>query len=147
PPPPAIVCDSWEQDWPTLREAWNTDAKTGRRAAWRSSQPPAAVGDRLRESGWLGEAIKAIPLVAELRQFDTPVTLGQFCQPGWVAKVLGGYFRDRKREPAARGPARFDDRPPPQEWTGDDAAAFERTKRAMAEKLRAMESGVGSVES
>ena len=140
PPPPAKSAD-WEQDWPTLRAAWNADAKAGRRAAWRSSSPPAGAGERLQEDGWLSEALKAIPLVAELRAFDNDVTLGQFCQEGWVAKVLGGYWRDKKRPPAAttsrggyRGP---DDRPPPQAFTGADAEAFERTKRAMAEQLRA----------
>lgn len=97
PPPPAAVCDALGQDWPALREAWNADAKAGKRAPWRSAEPPVGAADRLREAGWLDEAMKAIPLVVDLRQFDTPVTLGQFCQPGWVAKVLGGYFREKQR--------------------------------------------------
>jgi len=140
PPPPPAKSAEWEQDWPTLRAAWNAEAKAGRRAAWRSSSPPAGAGDRLQEDGWLGEALKAIPMVAELRAFDNDVTLGQFCQEGWVAKVLGGYWRDLKRPPSApparggyRGP---DERPPANPWAGDDAARFEATKRALAEKLR-----------
>ena len=140
PPPPPEKSSEWEQDWPTLRAAWNAEAKAGKRAAWRSSSPPAGAGERLQEDGWLGEALKAIPMVAELRAFDNDVTLGQFCQEGWVAKVLGGYWRDKKRPPSApqprggyRGP---EERPPANPWAGDDAARFEATKRAMAEKLR-----------
>lgn len=140
-PPPPVVSADWEQDWPTLRAAWNADAKAGKRASWRSSSPPAGAGDRLQEDGWLAEALKAIPMVAELRAFDNDVTLGQFCQAGWVAKVLGGYWRDKKRPQAAappRGGYRGgpDDRPPPQAFQGDDAARFEATKRAMAERIR-----------
>ncbi len=142
PPPPPDVSADWEQDWPTLRAAWNADAKAGKRASWRSSSPPAGAGDRLQEDGWLAEALKAIPMVAELRAFDNDVTLGQFCQAGWVAKVLGGYWRDKKRPPAAaphRGSYRGgpDDRPPPQAFTGSDAAAFEATKRRLADQLKA----------
>jgi uncharacterized protein YdaU (DUF1376 family) len=139
-PPPPVKSATWEQDWPTLRAAWNAEAKAGKRATWRSSTPPAGAGERLQEDGWLAEALKAIPMVAELKAFENDVTLGQFCQPGWVAKVLGGYWRDKKRAPPAaparpgyRGP---EDRPPAQAFTGEDAARFEATKRAMAAKLR-----------
>jgi len=139
PPPPAISAD-WEQEWPALREAWNADAKAGNRAPWRSATPPAAAKARLQDAGWMAEAMKAIAATGDLKAFENPVTLGQFCQDGWVAKVLGGYFRDKKRQPAQaarpgyRGP---EDRGPPQAFTGDDAARFEATKRAMAAKLRA----------
>ena len=140
PPPPPLVSAAWEQDWPTLRAAWNAEAKAGKRATWRSSTPPAGAGDRLQEDGWLAEALKAIPMVAELRAFENDVTLGQFCQAGWVAKVLGGYWRDKKRatpaapaRPGYRGP---DERPPAQAFAGDDAARFEATKRALAAKIQ-----------
>jgi hypothetical protein len=143
PPPPPAKSAEWEQDWPTLRAAWNAEAKAGKRASWRSSSPPAGAGDRLQEDGWLAEALKAIPMVAELRAFDNDVTLGQFCQEGWVAKVLGGYWRDKKRPPSAQ-PARGgfrgqEDRPPPQAWSGSDAAAFEATKKRLAEQIRSQE--------
>jgi hypothetical protein len=82
-------------------------------------------------------------MVAELRAFDNDVTLGQFCQEGWVAKVLGGYWRDKKRPPSAppaRGGFRGqEDRPPPQAWSGSDAAAFEATKRKLADQIRSQE--------
>lgn len=137
PPPPDEKSSGWEQDWPALRSAWNEDAKAGKRAPWRSASPPSAAGDRLREDGWLAEALKAIPMVAELRAFETDVTLGQFCQPGWVAKVLGGYFRD-KRKTREQRPAGglLGDKPPPAAWSGEDAAALERTRQMWAEKLR-----------
>jgi uncharacterized protein YdaU (DUF1376 family) len=143
PPPPPAKSAEWEQDWPTLRAAWNAEAKAGKRASWRSSSPPAGAGDRLQEDGWLAEALKAIPMVAELRAFDNDVTLGQFCQEGWVAKVLGGYWREKKRPPSApppRGGYRGqEDRPPPQAWSGSDAAAFEATKRKLADQIRSQE--------
>lgn len=139
-PPPPVKSATWEQDWPTLRAAWNAEAKAGKRATWRSSTPPAGAGDRLQEDGWLAEALKAIPMIAELKAFENDVTLGQFCQAGWVAKVLGGYWRDKKRatpaapaRPGYRGP---DDRPPAQAFAGDDAARFEATKRALAAKIQ-----------
>jgi hypothetical protein len=145
PPPPPSKSATWEQDWPTLRAAWNAEAKAGRRAAWRSASPPAGAGDRLQEEGWLAEALKAIPMVAELRAFENDVTLGQFCQPGWVAKVLGGYWRDKKRAPAAQahgprpGP---DDRKPAAtaaaEWSraAADPEAARRREEYLAAKAR-----------
>jgi hypothetical protein len=62
------------------------------------------------------------------------VALGQFVKPGFVAKVLGGQYDAPKNRPAASG--RPDERPPAQGWTGDDAARFEATKRAMAAKFQ-----------
>jgi len=105
PPPPPVISAAWEQDWPALRAAWNAGHKDGRRAAWKSATPPAAAGDRLQEPGWLGEAVKAIELTKDLRAFDHDITLGQFCQPGWVAKILGGYWKDKKRAKDERGAA------------------------------------------
>jgi hypothetical protein len=133
--------DAQPAGWDTLRAAW----KAGKGRPWQLPTPPDKAADRLAEEGWFEKALTAIDRLPACRYFRDPVTLPQFVAAGFVDKILGGQF-DNARE-QSRGPARFDDRPPPQEWTGDDAAAFERTKRAMAEKLRAMESGVGSVDS
>jgi uncharacterized protein YdaU (DUF1376 family) len=158
PPPPPSKSATWEQDWPTLRAAWNAEAKAGRRATWRSSSPPAGAGDRLQEDGWLAEALKAIPMVAELKAFENDVTLGQFCQPGWVAKILGGYWRDKKREhaPARPGPRGQDERRPAAEaaaeWqrkAEDPEAARRRAEyvEAKARKAKARgEQDVGRVD-
>jgi uncharacterized protein YdaU (DUF1376 family) len=138
PPPPTTQICGWEQDWPALRAAWNDGAKAGNRSPWKSATPPAGAADRLKESGWLEEALQAVKMTGDLKAFDNPVSLGQFCQAGWVAKVLGGYWRDKKKPPPSRQSSgyRHDDRPPPQAFQGDDAARFEATKRAMLEKLR-----------
>ena len=66
------------------------------------------------------------------------MTLPQILAPGFVDKVLGGQF-DNARDQPARGGYRGgpDDRPPPQAFTGSDAAAFEATKRRLAEQLKA----------
>jgi hypothetical protein len=84
-------------------------------------------------------------MVAELRAFENDVTLGQFCQPGWVAKVLGGYWRDKKRAPPAQahgprpGP---DDRKPAAtaaaEWSraAADPEAARRREEYLAAKAR-----------
>ena len=127
--------------WDTLRKAWA--AGTGR--AWKLPTPPDKVADRLAEDGWFEKALAAIQHLPACKYFSDPVTLPQLVDKGFVDKVLGGQFDNPRDRP--RGPVRPDDRPAPQAWTGDDAAAFERTKRLAADKLRAMESGVGSVES
>jgi hypothetical protein len=127
--------------WETLREAW----RAGKGRPWALPTAPDRAADRLAEDGWFEKALAAIDRLPACKYFRDPVTLPQFVAPGFVDKILGGQF-DNARD-AARGPARLDDRPPPQEWRGEDAARFEATKRAMADKLRAMESGVGSVDS
>jgi hypothetical protein len=68
------------------------------------------------------------------------VTLPQILAPGFVDKVLGGQF-DNARDQPARGGYRGgqEDRPPPQAWSGSDAAAFEATKRKLAEQIRSQE--------
>jgi hypothetical protein len=55
-------------------------------------------------------------------------------KPKTVGLINGGQYDEAKAVAPSRG--RPDDRPPPQEFKGSDAEAFERTKRAMAEKLR-----------
>jgi hypothetical protein len=115
--------------WETLRKAWA--AGTGR--PWKLPDPPDKVADRLAEEGWFGKALAAIEALPRCKYFRDPVTLPQLVAPGFVDKVLGGQFDNPREQRAARGP---DDRPPPQAWSGDDAARFEATKRAMAAKLR-----------
>lgn len=117
--------------WDTLRKAWA--AGTGR--PWKLQDPPAKVADRLAEEGWFEKALAAIRELPRCRYFRDPVTLPQLVDEGFVDKILGGQF-DNPREQASgrhRGP---DDRPPPQAFTGDDAARFEATKRAVVDRLR-----------
>ena len=119
--------------WETLRKAWA--AGTGR--PWKLPDPPGKVGDRLAEDGWFAKALAAIEALPRCRYFRDPVTLPQLVAPGFVDKVLGGQFDNAREQPARGGYRGPDDRPPPQAFTGADAEAFERTKRAMAEQLRA----------
>ena len=135
PPPPreaAQTADGWQR----LRAAWNDGAgPAARRKPWKPAGPPDGAEGVLAEPGWLDEALAAIPRLAGCRFFDTPVTMIQFTRPGFVRKVLGEQFDDPKAKAAGRS-AGPDERPPPREWAGDDAARFEATKRAMAAKLR-----------
>lgn len=137
----ALGEDAQPAGWDTLRAAW----RAGKGRPWQLPTPPDKAADRLAEEGWFEKALAAIDRLPACRYFRDPVTLPQFVAAGFVDKILGGQFDNARDQP--RGPARLDDRPPPQEWTGEDAARFEATKRAMAEKLRTMESGVGSVNS
>lgn len=116
--------------WDTLRAAW----KAGKGRPWQLATPPDRAADRLAEEGWFAKALAAIDKLPSCRYFNDPVTLPQFVAPGFVDKILGGQF-DNPRTRAV-GAARPDDRPPAQAWTGDDAARFEATKRAMIAKLR-----------
>ncbi len=116
-------------DWEALRRAW----KAGKGRPWNLPDPPDKAADRLAEPGWYAKALAAIEALPRCRYFRDPVTLTQLVEPGWVDKILGGQFDNPREQRAARG---LDDRPPPQSWSGDDAARFEATKRAMAAKLR-----------
>lgn len=117
--------------WETLRKAW----KAGKGRPWALPTPPDKAVDRLAEDGWFAKALAAIDRLPELRYFVDPVTLPQFVAPGFVDKILGGQFDNPRARPigAARG---LDEKPPAQGWTGDDAARFEATKRAMIAKLK-----------
>jgi hypothetical protein len=101
---------------------------------------PAAALERLAEPGWLQEALKAIDRLPGCRFFTSPVPLGQFCgaKAGrrFTAKVLEQEFDDPRRLSPSSGPRGLDDRPPPQAWSGEDAARFEATKAALAAKFR-----------
>jgi len=85
----------------------------------------------------MDRAAEAIGHLAKCKFFKTPVTLSQFCGSGFVDRVLGGQYDRPKEAPAARPGGRFEDKPPPQVFSGDDAARFEATKRTMAAQLRA----------
>lgn len=116
--------------WETLRTAWAKG--TGR--PWKLPDPPDKVGDRLAEDGWFQKALAAIEALPRCKYFRDPVTLPQLLAPGFVDKVLGGQFdnaRDQRPAPGLPG-----DRPPPAAWTGEDAAALERTRAMWTEKLR-----------
>lgn len=116
--------------WETLRTAWAKG--TGR--PWKLPDPPDKVGDRLAEPGWFERALAAIEALPRCRYFRDPVTLPQLLAPGFVDKVLGGQFDNpRDQRPAA---GLLGDKPPPVAWTGEDAAALERTRQVWAEKLR-----------
>jgi hypothetical protein len=119
--------------WETLRKAWAAAVQKGHGKPWSLPTAPDKVADRLSEPGWFEKALAAIQALPRCKYFRDPVTLPQLVAPGFVDKVLGGQFDNPREQRAARGP---DDRPPPQSWSGDDAARFEATKRAMAAKLR-----------
>ena len=118
--------------WDTLRKAWANG--TGR--PWKLPDPPEKVADRLAEPGWFGKALAAIEALPRCRYFRDPVTLPQLVAPGFVDKVLGGQFDNAREQRPAGGYRGLEDRPPAQGFTGADAEAFERTKRALAAKIR-----------
>lgn len=146
-PPPPAPHGVEKRGWPELRKAWNEGASQGRRTAWQSSSPPGEALDRLGDAGWLDEALRAIPMLAACKRFDDPVTLGQFCKPDFVAKVLGGYWRDKSRKPVPRaGP---DDKPPPKvdpAFAAAAAATREREERRRAEEHARLDEAVGETE-
>ena len=136
PPPPREASQTDEAAWATLLAAWNTGAGAdARRRPWKPAQPPPEAVQRLAEPGWIDEALEAIPRLRQCRYFKTWVGLPQFCgKPAFARKVLDGSYDDVNEPKVGHG--RPDDRPPPQGWTGDDAARLEATKRALAAKLR-----------
>jgi hypothetical protein len=116
-----------EGEWPKLREAWNA----GCGVRWRSSRPSETVLAALADEGWLETALQAIGHLPKCRYFTDPVTLNQFCKPGFVDEVLGGKWNNPKR--AAKTGADFGDAAaPPKVFTGEAAEAFERTRRKLA---------------
>jgi uncharacterized protein YdaU (DUF1376 family) len=102
PPPPEGVEGETGAGWSTLRAAWNET--WGEKRQWRSSEPPAEAIARLGESGWLAEALQAIPEIKKgaCSGFKTPPTLRQFCgrdpdRGSFVSRLLGGEFTDTTR--------------------------------------------------
>jgi hypothetical protein len=134
PPGPATPDAAWE----ALRDAWNAGRRQDDPQLWRSPAPPDKAAARLQEAGWLDRAVQAVGHLRRCRWFETPVTLPQLCGRGFVDRVLAGQYDaprppGRARSGAYRGP---DDRPPPQTFTGSDLEAFERTKAALAARMR-----------
>lgn len=133
PPPPREASPS--EAWETLRAAWNAGAgRASRRQPWKPANPPDHAPAVMAASGWLAEALEAIPRLASCRYFDDPVTLHQFTADGFVTKVLGGQY-DAPKTP--KGAAAAEDRPRPVGWTGSDAARLQAT----IEKQRATAGG------
>ena len=126
PPPPRV-------GFAELREAWNRGP--GRR--WTPHKPPAGAEERLAEPGWFTSAVEAIERLRVAKFFKTPPTLIQFIGEGFVERVLGGQYDAAKTEKGgfAGGKPGSTDYRPPAEWTGDDAARFELTKRRELERL------------
>jgi hypothetical protein len=126
PPPPRV-------GFAELREAWNRGP--GRR--WTPHKPPAGAEDRLAEPGWFTSAVEAIERLRVAKFFKTPPTLIQFIGDGFVERVLGGQYDAAKTEKGGftGGKPGSTDYRPPAEWTGDDAARFEATKRRELERL------------
>lgn len=131
-PAPAALAEAWE----ALRAAWQAQPAV---RPWRSPRAPQQALERLAEDGWLPDALEAIHLLPACRYFTTPVDLFQLCGPGFVERVLAGKFDSPKPPPAPPGHRRSippDERPPAAPWSGEDAARFEATKRALAERIR-----------
>jgi hypothetical protein len=85
----------------------------------------------LADESWLPLAIQAIEHLPKCLYFDDPVTMNQFCKPGFVDEVLGGKWNNRKRR--KQGGKDFGEAPPPPKaFTGEVAEAFDRTRRKLA---------------
>ena len=90
--------------WSILRDAWN--AEWGPARQWQATAAPPEAVARLAEPGWLEDALRAIPQIKRgaCAGWKTPPTLRQFCatdakRGSFVARLLGGEFRDKPREP------------------------------------------------
>jgi hypothetical protein len=135
-PVTAAQGDPEQGDWEALRKAW----KAGKGRPWNLPDPPDKAADRLAEPGWYAKALAAIEALPRCRYFRDPVTLTQLVEPGWVDKILGGQFDNPRDHAPPRGGFRGqEDRPPAQAWSGSDAAAFEATKRKLADQIRSQE--------
>lgn len=133
PPPPREAAQTSPADWAVLREAWNKGH--GRR--WTPPDAPEEALERLAEPGWLQTALEAIPRLAGCRYFKTPVSLTQFCgRATFATKVVQGRYDDLNPRRAAAGPAGPEDRQSATGFQGDDLAAFERTRAALAAKAK-----------
>jgi hypothetical protein len=125
-----------KQAWQTLRRAWNA----GKGKAWKPLNPHPKAVERLSESGWLDEALKAIDRLGSCRYFKTPVSLGQFCGPDFVTLCNGGEYDELNETKKGRDFAEAP--PPPKAFTGSAAEAFERTRRALAAKVTTTAKGI-----
>jgi uncharacterized protein YdaU (DUF1376 family) len=115
-----------EKSWPAFRKAWND----GVGVKWRSSRPSETVKAALAECGWMALALQAIQHLPKCKYFDDPVTLNQFCKPGFVDEVLGGKWNNPKRP--KHGNDFGNATAPPRAFTGAEAEAFERTRKKLS---------------
>jgi len=111
PPPPREASQerpAGQDGWPTLLDAWNR----GCGKAWRTpANPPDHALDRLREPGWLEDALAAIEHLPRCKFFQTPVTLPQLVsKPGFARDVAGGKYDDVTKPRAGPRSAGTDDR-------------------------------------
>ena len=150
PPPPREASQpagSGMEAWRTLRDAWN--AGTGRK--WTPAEPPPGFWERINEPAWLLEAPPAIDRLPKCLFFTTPVTLIQFVQPGFVARVLGGQYDEPKkpkgtqasqdgRKTAAEAAAEW------QRGAADPEAARRRQEFLAAKRRRAAAAGGDDVD-
>jgi hypothetical protein len=104
--------------------------------AWCLPTAPDKLADRLDEPGWFEKALAAIEALPRCRYFSDPVTLPQLVAPGFVDKVLGGQFDNPRQRPGAGRPGEAPAPAPLSTWSPGELAAFEATKRAMADKIR-----------
>lgn len=122
--------------WDALQAAWNAGRRDEDPQRWRSPAPPQQAEARLAEAGWLELAQQAIQRLPQCRYFQTPVTLPQLCVQGFVDRVLGGQYDKPPAQKAGNGFRGPEDRPPLQGWTQAELEALNRTKAALADKLR-----------
>jgi hypothetical protein len=111
PPPPREASQerpAGQDGWPTLLDAWNR----GCGKAWRTpANPPDHALDRLREPGWLEDALAAIEHLPRCKFFQTSVTLPQLVsKPGFARDVAGGKYDDVTKPRAGPRSAGTDDR-------------------------------------
>jgi hypothetical protein len=118
--------DDSEKAWPAFRKAWND----GVGVKWRSSRPSETVKAALADCGWMALALQAIQHLPKCKYFDDPVTLNQFCKPGFVDEVLGGKWNNPKRPKHGKDFANAT--APPRAFTGAEAEAFERTRKKLS---------------
>lgn len=133
-------------DGATLRAAWNQAARQhpNRVRPHGDDDLPEATVERLKEPGWLAEALKAIERLPACRFFSSPVNLAQFSgKPGgrrFTRKVLEHQF-DNPRE-SRGGPRAQEDRRPASdaaaEWSrgATDPEAARRRQEYLEAKAR-----------
>lgn len=119
---------SSERFWGDFRAVWE---KTAGVAGLGPKTPLPAYFEATAASHDHDRLIKAVEAIPGCTYFETPVTLKQFCSPGFVDRILDGHFAARTKK---RGKPQDEPRPP-KEFEGDDAKRFAAT----LERLRSEE--------
>lgn len=119
---------SSERFWGDFRAVWE---KTAGVAGLGPKTPLPAYFEATAASHDHDRLIKAVEAIPGCTYFETPVTLKQFCSPGFVDRILDGHFAARTKK---RGKSQDEPRPP-KEFEGDDAKRFAAT----LERLRSEE--------